>query len=106
MYDNKLDEYQMKNLAGVAAHADLQKQLDGKLQLKLKQTGDKLLPKQHYLKEWGYTVGRGGNIPYFSGKKPDSFKVQSPKPNRPSFRIQSLLAPSESPGVLSILSLL
>jgi arylsulfatase A-like enzyme len=82
MYDNKLDEYQMKNLAGIAAHAGLQKKLEGKLQSKLKRMGDKLHPKQHYLKEWGYTVGEGGNIPYYFGKKPDDFKVQSPA-NRP-----------------------
>jgi hypothetical protein len=60
----------------------LQKKLDGKLRSKLKRTGDKLQPKQHYLKEWGYTVDRGGNIPYYFGKKTDNFKVQSPA-NKP-----------------------
>jgi arylsulfatase A-like enzyme len=49
---------------------------------KLKQTGDKFHPKQHYLKEWGYKVDQGGAVPYFKGKKPDNFKVQSPK-NKP-----------------------
>jgi hypothetical protein len=87
MYDNKVDPYQMKNLVGVANHAGLQKKLEGMLQSKLRQTGDKFLPKQHYLKEWGYKVDRGGNIPYFFqgnkyGKKPDNFKVQSPM-NKP-----------------------
>jgi hypothetical protein len=78
MYDNQNDPYQMKNLIDDAKHAGLQKKLDRKLQSKLKQTGDKLHPKQHYLKEWGYSVDKGGNTPYFSGKKPDDFKVQSP----------------------------
>ncbi len=87
MYDNKVDPYQMKNLVGVANHAGLQKKLEGMLQSKLEQTGDKFHPKQHYLEEWGYKVDRGGNIPYFFqgnkyGKKPDNFKVQSPM-NKP-----------------------
>lgn len=82
MYDNQDDPYQMNNLIGDVSHVDLQKELDGKLQSKLKQTGDKLHPKQHYLNQWGYTVDRGGNIPYYSGKKPGSFKVQSPA-NKP-----------------------
>jgi len=79
LYDNWIDPYQMKNLAGVAKHAGLQKKLEGILQSKLRQTGDKFHPKQHYLKEWGYKVDSRGAIPYFSrGKKPDNFKVQSP----------------------------
>jgi hypothetical protein len=82
MYDNQVDPYQTKNIAGVAAHAGLQKKLEGKLQSKLKRMGDKLHPKQHYLKEWGYSVDEGGNIPYYFGKKPDDFKVQSPM-NKP-----------------------
>jgi len=82
MYDNETDPYQMTNLLDQPEYAALQKQLERKLQFKLKQTSDKLQPKQHYLKEWGYTVDRWGNIPYFSGKKPDNFKVQSPA-NKP-----------------------
>jgi len=77
----------MKNLINDASYADLQKELDGKLQSKLRQTGDKLHPKQHYLKEWAYTVDRGGNIPYFflhhkNRKKPDVVNVQGPA-NKP-----------------------
>ena len=61
--------------------------VQAKLQSKLKQTGDKLLPKQHYLEEWDYAVDSVGNIPYFyhgnkRGKKPKNFKVQSPM-NKP-----------------------
>ena len=73
----------MKNLMGDVAHADLQKKLEGMLQSKLQQTGDKFHPKQHYLKEWGYTVDKWGNIPYAflhhkNRKRPDAIKVQSP----------------------------
>jgi arylsulfatase A-like enzyme len=78
MYDNETDPYQMRNLLDEPKYAALQKQLEAKLQSQLKQRGDQLLPKEHYLKEWRYTVDRGGNIPYFSGKTPNNFKVQSP----------------------------
>lgn len=87
MYDNQADPYQMKNLIGDVDHVELQRQLEAKLQSKLEETGDKLLPKQHYLEAWGYSVDRGGNIPYFffgynRGNKPDRFQVQSPA-NKP-----------------------
>ena len=82
LYDNEVDPYQMKNLLDEAEYTGLQKKLEAKLQSKLKQTGDKLHSKQHYLEEWGYTVDERGNIPYFFGKKPDNFKVQSPM-NKP-----------------------
>ncbi len=79
LYDNQVDPYQMNNLIGAAEHAELQHKLEDKLQSKLQQTGDKFNPKEHYLKEWGYDVNRNGAIPYFSGKMPENFKVQSPK---------------------------
>jgi len=78
LYDNQIDPYQMKNLVDTVEHAGLQKELEDKLQSKLQQTGDKFHPKEHYLEEWDYKVGRNGAIPYFSGKKPEGFKVQSP----------------------------
>lgn len=87
LYDNQVDPYQMKNLLDLPEHAGLQKKLEGMLQSKLRETGDKMQPKQHYLKEWGYKVDRGGNIPYVfqnnkNGKIPDTFIVQSPA-NKP-----------------------
>jgi hypothetical protein len=82
MYDNSVDPYQMKNLIDIDEHAALQKKLEAMLQAKLRQTGDEFHPKQHYLEEWAYTVGERGNIPYFKGKKPDNFKMQSPM-NKP-----------------------
>jgi arylsulfatase A-like enzyme len=82
LYDNEVDPYQMKNLIGVAEHAGLQERLDSMLLAKLQETGDAFLPKQDYLKEWGYTI-EDGSIPYYflgegRGKIPDNFKVQSP----------------------------
>ena len=82
MYDNQVDPYQMKNLVGDDAHTGLQEELDRKLQAKLKETGGKFLRPREYLKEWAYTVDRGGCIPYFfqhyRQNKPADFRVQSP----------------------------
>ena len=72
----------MKNLVGDDAHTGLQEELDRKLQAKLKETGGKFLRPREYLKEWAYTVDRGGCIPYFfqhyRQNKPADFRVQSP----------------------------
>ncbi len=73
LYDNKNDPYQMTNLVGVAAHAELQKELEGKLQAKLGETKDEFLIGEEYLKEWGYTVNKSGHIPFQK-----NHKVQSP----------------------------
>ena len=82
MYDNETDPYQMENLAGNAAYVDLQKLLEDKLKAKLKQTGDKFLTREYYLKEWGYRVGDTGEIPYYYIRRVEEvssdFKVQSP----------------------------
>jgi arylsulfatase A-like enzyme len=77
LYDNETDPYQMKNLIGKATHADLQKELEGKLQAKLTKTGDTFVSKQEYLKKWGYTVNGSGCIPYAR-----NHTVQSPA-NKP-----------------------
>jgi arylsulfatase A-like enzyme len=77
LYDNKTDPYQMENLIGKAAHAGLQKELEGKLQAKLTETGDAFVSKQEYLKTWGYRVDEHGTIPSARGHM-----VQSPA-NKP-----------------------
>jgi arylsulfatase A-like enzyme len=79
LFDNQVDPYQLKNLVGEAEHAGLQNRLDDMLRSKLGQTGDGFHPKEHYLEEWGYSVNDHGAIPYFSGKRPVDFTVQSPK---------------------------
>ena len=85
MYDNLLDPYQMNNLLGKQGYDDLQEKLETKLQAKLKETGDEFLPKEHYIKEWGYKVNKGGAIGYWfvRGKKDPSagHVVQSPRKN-------------------------
>jgi arylsulfatase A-like enzyme len=74
MYDNQVDPYQMTNLVNVPEHAGLQKTLEQQLQFELMKTGDKFLPRNHYLQNWGYEVDKRGCIPY-KGKP----KVQSPR---------------------------
>lgn len=73
MYDNESDPYQMKNLIGDPAQADLQKNLDAKLQARLDETGDRFLPPERYLEMWGLKVDAKGCIPY-AAKSP----MQSP----------------------------
>jgi len=79
LYDNERDPYQMKNLVGDPASADLVKDLDAKLSAKLKQTGDAFLPGEDYLKMFGYKVNRRGIIGYNGANE-----VQTPsKPAKP-----------------------
>jgi hypothetical protein len=87
LYDNQVDPYQMSNLVGKAEHAALEQKLEHTLQAALQRTGDEFHSKEHYLKEWGYTVNRSGAIPYFfEDNRPENFKVQSPL-NRPNKKI-------------------
>lgn len=64
MYDNQVDPYQLENLVGKAEFADLQAELDQRLQHKLDATGDEFLPGSAYITRWGYTVDRTGTVPY------------------------------------------
>jgi len=73
LYDNDRDPCQMNNLVGSPAHAELQRELESKLQAKLRKTDDAFKPKEEYLKEWGYELNKKGNIPYR-----DDHEVQSP----------------------------
>ncbi|MBN2293063.1 MAG: sulfatase-like hydrolase/transferase, partial [Pirellulales bacterium] len=64
LYDNRTDPYQQNNLCGKPEHAELQKQLDAKLQEELRRTGDEFLPGPHYVKKWGYKVDEHGTVRY------------------------------------------
>ena len=77
LYDNRKDPYQMKNLVGNPAHAELQFELDGELRKQLAKNEDDFPPAEEARAKWGYTVGRGGDIPYCG-----AFKSQSPGPDR------------------------
>jgi arylsulfatase A-like enzyme len=64
LYDNQEDPYQLNNFCIKPEYSKLQKELDGVLSEKLKQTNDEFLPGQEYIKMWGYFVDRSGTVPY------------------------------------------
>ena len=55
-YDNLNDPYQMNNLVGKPELQEIQKDLDVKLHEELQKIGDKINPKDYYLKKWNYSL--------------------------------------------------
>ncbi|SHJ06062.1 sulfatase family protein [Pseudozobellia thermophila] len=64
LFDNQKDPYQLNNLVGNEAYADLQEELDRQLTARLKETGDEFLPGMTYIEKWGYPVDETGTVPY------------------------------------------
>ncbi|MCK4292932.1 MAG: sulfatase [Planctomycetes bacterium] len=64
LYDNEKDPYQLNNLCNKPEHRKLQKELEGLLSQKLKDTNDKFLSGWDYIKKWGYTVNESGTVRY------------------------------------------
>ena len=64
LFDNKTDPFQLHNLVGQARSERLQTRLDALLQSKLKAAGDRFLPGDDYIKQWGYPVDKNGTAPY------------------------------------------
>ena len=64
LFDNEADPYQMNNLAGVPAHAELQQRLDAQLAGILRARQDAFLPGPVYLEREGYEVDKTGTVPY------------------------------------------
>jgi hypothetical protein len=64
LFDNKEDPLQMNNLVNKAEFAELQGQMETKLQEELSKIGDEFKPSQYYLDKWNYKVNAGGAIPY------------------------------------------
>jgi arylsulfatase A-like enzyme len=64
LFDNEADPYQLKNLVGEASAAELQKDLDARLQAKLKQVHDDFQPGDVYVKKWGYVTDATGTVRY------------------------------------------
>ena len=56
LYDNETDPFQMNNLVNQASHAEIQKQLDDRLNELLKKTRDEFLPGPELIKRSGYVV--------------------------------------------------
>lgn len=64
LYDNEADPYQLTNRVHDPAWADLLRELDARLQRRLKEINDPFANGEHYLKKWNYTVGENGAVAY------------------------------------------
>jgi arylsulfatase A-like enzyme len=64
LYDNIADPYQLTNLVHRPESAELQWELEERLQQLLAEFGDGFLPAQAYIERWGYEVDEKGAIPY------------------------------------------
>ncbi|HRU05165.1 MAG TPA: sulfatase [Candidatus Brocadiia bacterium] len=64
LFDNLLDPYQTRNLAGNPAHAHTERHLDDVLRRTLHEIGDTLEPGQEMVKRWGYALDKDGKIGY------------------------------------------
>ncbi len=69
LFDNERDPYQMHNLVGDETHAELQAELNGLLDRKLRQRGEEFLPAEAYLERWGYEVDGKGCILRVNGEE-------------------------------------
>lgn len=63
LFDNEADPYQMTNLVGEPANAELQRDLDALLNRKLKERKDEFRPAADYIARWGYEVDANGTVP-------------------------------------------
>ncbi len=89
-FDNIKDPYQMNNLLGKPEYAQLQNELDSKLNTQLVAINDVFGNRDYYLKKWNYTLDKEKNaIPYWGydegqehlhGSEQNNVQVQSPKP--------------------------
>jgi arylsulfatase A-like enzyme len=78
MFDNLNDKYQMNNLVGKSDYADLQKELNKKLEKALKKIGDKdFQPREYYLKKWNLMLDESKVIDYSAFDRGEGV-VQSP----------------------------
>ena len=64
LYDNEKDPYQLNNLCNKPQYGKLQKELEGVLSRKLKETKDEFLPGPEYISKWGYVVNKNGTVGY------------------------------------------
>lgn len=78
LFDNATDPYQMNNLIGNPVHAQLQQDLDTKLNAALQNAGDEFQLRDHYLNKWNVKLDESKNcIDYWSFNKGKGI-VQSP----------------------------
>ncbi len=75
LYDDIADPYQMNNLVNNPDYTDIQADLETQLMSVLKDNDDEFNPADYYINLWGYSITKGGYIPYKSYDQ----KPQSPK---------------------------
>jgi arylsulfatase A-like enzyme len=54
LYDNETDPYQLRNLVNIQEYAELQKEMEMKLDELLKKTKDEFRDADYYMKKWNY----------------------------------------------------
>ena len=64
LFDNDVDPWQLKNLAGQESHAEQQAELDDLLQRELEALGDEFLDGMAYINKWGYPLDNSGTVPF------------------------------------------
>ncbi|MEY4939886.1 MAG: hypothetical protein RIQ93_1621, partial [Verrucomicrobiota bacterium] len=64
LFDNERDPYQLNNLVGRPEAADLQRDLNTRLDKKLRAQGDEFLPGPTYVARWRYQTDATGTVPY------------------------------------------
>jgi arylsulfatase A-like enzyme len=69
LYDNAADPYQMENRVNRPESAELQGEMETRLQRLLAEFGDEFRPAREYIEQWGYAVDEKGAIPYGTGRE-------------------------------------
>ncbi len=64
LFDHERDPWQLDNLVGQPAHAELQARLEAQLKQKLAMQHDEFLPGPAYIAKWGHKVNVGGTVEY------------------------------------------
>ena len=80
LIDNEADPYQQNNLCGSPDHQELQRELDGALDRKLKETNDEFLPGGDYIRQWGYVTDQDGTVPYSAEAKSINSRLTGAQP--------------------------
>ncbi len=78
MFDNIADPYQMNNLIGNADYAQLQADLDAKLNVALEKSGDDFQSRQYYLDKWHFTLDQRKKCIDYWGFQDGKGVVQTP----------------------------
>lgn len=78
LFDNQQDPYQMNNLINQVDYAELQQELDQKLNLALENIGDDFQPRDYYLKKWNVKLDPQNNAINYRDFLKGEGVVQSP----------------------------